>query len=123
MTGTAALTAEQIAALDALPTDEMRRAAIDIITHTEAKRAEIAASDYRRTVSLRRGADEVILTVAPAGSGISWEITGAGYTHRARGRTDVGDVQSRYRAELDEAKAYANGWVKSLTDKGYRIAR
>lgn len=95
----------------------------EIIARTEAKRAEIAASDYRRTVSLRRGADEVILSIAPADSWTTWEVQGIGYTHRGAGRTDVGDVRSRYFPELDDAKAYANGWAASLTGKGYRITR
>jgi hypothetical protein len=115
-------TAAQTAALAAIPTDEIRQIAIDMIVNTETARAEVAAANYSRRVTLRRDASEVILTVAPADSGTSWDVTGAGYTHRGGGHTDVGGVHSRYFGDLADAKAYANGWVESLTGKGYRIA-
>lgn len=98
----------------------------EIIARTEAKRAEIAASDYRRRAVLRRGNLEVILTIAPADSGTSWEVNGCGLEHAGGGRSYVGDVRSRYFTDLDGdggAKAYANGWAARLIAQGYRLSR
>ena len=94
-----------------------------IIARTEAKRAEIAASDYRRRAVLRRGNLEVVLTLAPADSGTSWEVNGTGIEHTGPGRGWAGDTRSRYFTDLDDAKAYANGWAAKLTGQGYRLSR
>jgi hypothetical protein len=85
--------------------------------------AAIAASDYRRRVVLRNGNREVILTLAPADCGTTWEVNGCGFEHAGRGNTNVGDVRSRFFPNLDDAKAYANGWAGNLAAKGYRITR
>jgi hypothetical protein len=92
----------------------------------EAKLAEIAASTYRRTVILRRGALEVHIDIAPADSGISWAVTGTGIEYGHGGRHRAGDTRTRYFADLDGedgARAYANGWAAALIAKGYRITR
>lgn len=91
-----------------------------------AKVAEIAASDYRRTVTLRRDNLEVVLTIAPADSGASWEVNGTGIEYGYGGRNRAGDTRSRYFPDLDGdagARAYANGWAARLIAQGYRITR
>lgn len=88
-----------------------------------ARVARIAAAGYSRRVSLRNGADEVIITVGPDSYGQCWEVNGTGFEDCHGGNIRVGDTRSRYFGEdLDRAKAYANGWVADLVAKGYRIA-
>lgn len=93
-----------------------------IVARDAKIRARMAAENYSRRVVLRKGNLEVILTVAVADSGTAYEITGCGIEHHG-GNGRVGDVVTRYRYTLADAKAHANGWAASLTAKGYRIAR
>lgn len=125
MTLAAENNAEHEAALNTSPEIPAEWVALgrEIVARTEAKRAEIAASDYRRRAVLRRGHLEVVLTLAPADSGTSWEVNGTGIEHTGPGRAYAGDTRSRYFTELDDAKAYANGWAANLTAKGYRLSR
>jgi hypothetical protein len=101
---------------------EMATAVDRIVAEHNARVARIAASDYRGRVELRKGFDQITITIEPAAGNVSWEVAGVGIYLTTRGG-QVGDTARKFFGELDGAagaRAYANGWVAELIAKGYR---
>lgn len=82
--------------------------------------AQIAEGGHDRRVSLRKGFDETIITLAGNATLVVWEVEGVGLYHTAHG-ANVGGTHRRCFPDLDQARDYANGWAADLTAKGYKI--
>jgi hypothetical protein len=102
-------------AMTTMTTAEVDQLAADVT----ARVARIAASDYRGRVELRKGYEQIILTIWPAAGNLSWEVAGVGIYLTAQGGR-VGGTAQKFFGELADAQAYANGWFSRLVAKGYR---